>query len=378
VLGSPIAHSLSPTLHNAAYLALGLTWWRYEAVECDEARLPAFLDSCGPDWVGLSLTMPLKRSVLPLLDRADPLVTEVGGANTVLFAAAQRLGYNTDVPGMVRALAAHGITTGPAVILGGGATACAALAALRDLGEQSATVAARDLTRVGEVRNAAQRLGMNVEFRPFEPDSLAGMSLVISTVPAGAADCLAKAAVLGGVVAVFDVVYRPWPTALATAASRAGATVIGGLDLLVQQAAIQVEIMTGRPAPLAEMHRAGLAELRQQLPPGSSHALRLRGEHDGSAMPGRQAEDHLGHLPPGQRASGRWRVVGSPQGEPWPGAPGRLTCGASRGDGRRPKSRRQVVVAPHAPCGVFSFAAQQGPGRSWAEKVTQEVTSARN
>ncbi len=101
MLGSPIGHSLSPVLHNAAYAALGLTWWRYEAIECGEAGLPALLDSCGPDWAGLSLTMPLKRTVLPLLDRVDPLATQVGCANTVVFAAAQRLGYNTDVPGMV-------------------------------------------------------------------------------------------------------------------------------------------------------------------------------------------------------------------------------------------------------------------------------------
>ena len=117
VLGSPIDHSLSPTLHMAAYAALGLTWWRYEAIECDEAGLSPLLDRCGPDWAGLSLTMPLKRAVLPLLDRLDPLVTEVGAANTVLLAAEQRLGYNTDVPGMVRALGEYGV--GPA-----GSTAC--------------------------------------------------------------------------------------------------------------------------------------------------------------------------------------------------------------------------------------------------------------
>src|SRR6266571_3872220 len=99
VLGSPVAHSLSPVLHRAAYQAMGLAGWTYDAIECDEARLPEVLDGCGPDWAGLSLTMPLKRAVLPLLDRMDPLVTDVGAANTVLFAAAQRLGYNTDVPG---------------------------------------------------------------------------------------------------------------------------------------------------------------------------------------------------------------------------------------------------------------------------------------
>ena len=137
--------------------------------------------------------MPLKRAVLPLLDRIDPLVAEVGAANTVLFAAAQRLGYNTDVPGMVRALALHGVgaaqpeagTTsedagqgsavqvGPALILGGGATACAALAALRDLGERSVTVALREPATAAGIITAAERLGMNVQLRPFDTASLA-------------------------------------------------------------------------------------------------------------------------------------------------------------------------------------------------------------
>jgi len=258
VLGSPIGHSLSPALHRAAYAALGLTWWRYDAIECDEAGLPALLDSCGPDWAGLSLTMPLKRAVLPLLDRTDPLVTQVGGANTVLFAAAQRLGYNTDVPGMVRALGEH--AAGPAVILGGGATACAALAALRDRGERAARVAVRSKARAGELTGAAERLGMRVEIVALDAAALAGARLVISTVPAGAADPMAP--VLSRLTAppvVFDVVYHPWPTPLATAALQAGCVVVGGFDLLLHQAAFQVELMTGRPAPLAQMRAAGLA-----------------------------------------------------------------------------------------------------------------------
>jgi shikimate dehydrogenase len=291
VLGSPVSHSLSPALHRAAYGVLGLTWWRYEAIECDAARLPSFLDACGPDWAGLSLTMPLKRSVLPLLDRADPLVTQVGGANTVLLAAAQRLGYNTDVAGMVAALTVHGIgaqsapAVGPALILGGGATACAALAALRDVGERSAVLAVRDPGRASAARSAAERLGIEVRFRPFEPASLAGARLIVSTVPAGAADQLAPALrELGPApAAVFDVVYHPWPTRLAAAAGEAGAVVVGGFDMLLHQAARQVELMTGRPAPVAAMRRAGLAELASRGLPDQRmlrtrpDALRLRG-----------------------------------------------------------------------------------------------------
>jgi shikimate 5-dehydrogenase len=275
VLGSPISHSLSPVLHMTAYAELGLSWWRYEAIECDEAGLPGFLDLCGPDWAGLSLTMPLKRSVLPLIDRAEPLVTEVGAANTVIFTAAQRQGYNTDVPGMVRAMSgwragggasAVGPGTGQALIIGGGATACAALAALRDIGVWSAAVAVRDPARTVNVRAAAGRLGMTITLRPFEPASAADAQLVISTAPAGAADVFAGAFAgqVDHAVGVFDVVYHPWPTSLAVAAEQAGATVIGGFDLLLYQAAAQVELLTGRPAPVEEMRQAGLAELARR------------------------------------------------------------------------------------------------------------------
>ena len=282
MLGSPISHSLSPTLHMAAYAALGLTWWRYEAIQCDEAALAAFLDSCGPDWAGLSLTMPLKRSVLPLLDRPDPLVTEVGGANTVVFAAAQRLGYNTDVPGMVRALAARGYGSGqepcpePAVIVGGGATACAALAALRDMDVRSATLAVRDMARASQARRVAERLRIAVEFRPFDPRSVVGAGLVMSTVPAEAASGIAQGLTVSVPAVVFDVAYDPWPTPFAEAAVAAGAVVIGGFELLLHQAALQVELMTDRPAPVEQMRTAGLAELQRRMRRDSRHALRLR------------------------------------------------------------------------------------------------------
>ena len=168
VLGSPIAHSLSPVLHQAAYRALGLTGWTYQAIECDEAALPALLASRGPDWAGLSLTMPLKRAVLPLLDYLDALAAEVGAANTVVFAAGRRHGHNTDVPGLLAALAERGITgtslpPHPAVlILGAGATARSALAALRALGITQLTVAARDPARASDLLATADRLGLKI------------------------------------------------------------------------------------------------------------------------------------------------------------------------------------------------------------------------
>ena len=293
VLGSPIAHSLSPVLHRAAYAALGLDGWTYTAIECDEAGLPGLLASCdsaspggrprppregiareasppdapGGQWAGLSLTMPLKRAVLPLLDRIEPLAIEVGGANTVVFRDGRRHGSNTDVPGMVAALAEAGVTAPPgATILGAGATACAALAALRAIGLATAVVQVRDQARAADLLAAARRLGLAVELRPFGSQVRDG-DLLISTVPAGAADFFIERAVdpRARPSAVLDVVYHPWPTPLATAAIQAGVTVVSGFDLLLHQAAGQVELMTGlAPAPLHPMRAAGQSELARR------------------------------------------------------------------------------------------------------------------
>jgi shikimate-5-dehydrogenase len=269
VLGSPIAHSLSPVLHRAAYWALGLTGWTYQAIECDETGLPGRLAGCGPDWAGLSLTMPLKRAVLPLLDRIEPLAAEVGAANTVVFAGGRRHGHNTDVPGTIAALAEQGVTAtfltpgASVLILGAGATACSALAAVRGLGIGEVSVAARDPARAGDLLAAADRLGVKVTLSPFGGPPDHALDLLISTVPAGAADSyaqwIARRALLPR--CLLDVVYHPWPTPLANAARQAGAALAGGFDLLLHQAAGQVELMTGSAAPLETMRAAGLAAL---------------------------------------------------------------------------------------------------------------------
>jgi shikimate dehydrogenase len=267
----PIAHSLSPVLHRAAYQALGLTGWSYEAIECDETRLPAVLGRCGPDWAGLSLTMPLKRAVLPLLDEIEPLAGAVGAANTVVVSRGQRHGHNTDVPGMMAALAGIGVTGAPegahwqatVLILGGGATACSALAAARGLGAGRVTVAVRNPARVQDLLAAAARLDVAVTLTGFDMPQDDAPEVLISTVPAGAADIYAKRIAHRDLVPghLLDVIYHPWPTALAAAAHQANVPVAGGLDLLLHQAADQVTLMTGRPAPLPAMRQAAYAAL---------------------------------------------------------------------------------------------------------------------
>jgi shikimate dehydrogenase len=266
VLGSPIAHSLSPVLHRAAFAAMGLSdTWRYDRFEVDEAALPGFI--AGLDtavWRGLSLTMPLKRAVIPLLDAISPTAASVEAVNTVVFGAdGWRTGDNTDIPGMLAALRERGVTSVPsAAVLGAGATASSALAALARLGTGEVTAYVRGPARAAEMRQWGERLGVAVRIADWADAAKAlGEPLVIATTPAGAADHLADA-VPAAPGALFDVLYNPWPTPLAAAWSARGGPVIGGLDLLVHQAVLQVERYTGRtPVPLPAMRAAGEAAL---------------------------------------------------------------------------------------------------------------------
>ncbi len=261
VLGSPIAHSLSPVLHRAAYAQLGLDW-DYDAIEVDEAGLPGFIAGCGPDWAGLSLTMPLKRAVLPLLDSATEMVGVVGGANTVVFGAGGLVGHNTDVIGIIGALRGIGAEPGPALVLGGGATAASALAALAAIGCPEAVVSARRPEAAAGLVAVAERVGLALELRawPQQLPSRHEASIVVSTVPGAAGQAL-----VGSVPVepgwLLDVSYSPWPPALVTAWAAAGGRAVAGDEMLLLQAAEQVRLMTGLEPQVASMRSALSVEL---------------------------------------------------------------------------------------------------------------------
>ncbi|MEU1216035.1 shikimate dehydrogenase [Streptomyces sp. NPDC005791] len=260
VLGSPIAHSLSPVLHRAAYAELGLDHWSYERFEVDEAALPGFVEKLDASWAGLSLTMPLKRAIIPLLDGISDTAASVEAVNTVVLTQdGRRVGDNTDIPGMVAALRERGVEkVESAAVLGAGATASSALAALAEICTGPVTVHVRSAARADEMRCWGERLGVDVRTADWEAAGEAlHAPLVIATTPAGTTDALADA-VPTAPGTLFDVLYEPWPTALASHWSSAGGTVVGGLDLLVHQAVLQVEQMTGRsPAPAGVMRVAG-------------------------------------------------------------------------------------------------------------------------
>jgi shikimate dehydrogenase len=265
VLGSPIAHSLSPVLHRAAYAELGLDDWSYDRFEVDEATLPDFVAELDASWAGLSLTMPLKRAIIPLLDGISDTAASVEAVNTVVFTDdGRRVGDNTDIPGMIAALRERGVeTVDSAAILGAGATASSAVAALARVCTGPVTAYVRSEARAAEMRGWGERLGVDVRTADWSAAAEAlHAPLVIATTPAGTTDALA-AEVPAAPGTLFDVLYDPWPTALAAAWSGNGGGVVGGLDLLVHQAVFQVEQMTGRsPAPLRAMRTAGEDALR--------------------------------------------------------------------------------------------------------------------
>lgn len=270
VLGSPIAHSLSPLLHRAAYAVLGLHEWTYDAYDVSEAELPGFLAGVDESWAGLSLTMPLKAAVLPLLTTRGSLVDAVGAANTVLPRAGGLHGENTDVAGLLAALG-QVRNVERAAVLGGGATARSAVAALAQLCPQ-VSVFLRSPPRAHDLAVTAAAAGVHLDVRVWQEasDGLAA-ALVVNTTPAGAADQLAEQ-VPDAPGVLLDVVYSPWPTPLATAWRERGGRVVAGLELLVQQAVRQVALMTGltfdEPAMAQRMRLAGARAVTERGQPG--------------------------------------------------------------------------------------------------------------
>lgn len=255
VLGRPIAHSLSPVLHRAAYAALGLSW-TYQAIDCGVAELADALAERA-DWAGFSCTMPLKRALLDVAIEVRPLAAAVGAANTLLpLVGGGWIAENTDVIGIVRTVREAAITAGSVTILGAGGTAQAAVAALPQLGVTACEVLVRNVARTSELRASAVAVGVDVVFGLLSADAPAlGAGLIVSTLPRGAADPLVEVAWRRD-QAVLDVLYDPWPTRLAAAVDDAGGRVLSGALLLLHQAEAQVELMTGLPAPRDAMRTA--------------------------------------------------------------------------------------------------------------------------
>lgn len=275
VLGHPIAHSLSPALHRAAYAYLGEANLEYDRRDTLPDDLPAIMRGVrnpagteeAPYIAGLSVTMPLKTAVIQYCDELSETARVTGAVNTVYPRGEKVLGDNTDVIGIVNALLHAGLKPNPErdepAVIGGGATAISALTALHQLGYSRVSVYARSLHKLGSVQKAADRLGVQlstVALAEFPAEQKARRhNPVISTLPARAADDWApQLADPAGASAthrpvLLDVAYNPWPSALASVWEASGGAVVSGLEMLLYQAVEQVLLFTDCTLQPAEL-----------------------------------------------------------------------------------------------------------------------------
>ncbi|WP_369133338.1 shikimate dehydrogenase [Modestobacter sp. I12A-02662] len=256
VLGRPIAHSLSPLLHRAAYAALGLTDWTYDALDIGAEDLPVLLAGLGPEWRGFSVTMPCKQAAVDAADEVDQLPRLLHAANTLVRTPAGWRAENTDVTGVGLALRLAGVdAVEHAAVLGAGGTAAAAAVALASLGARQVDVVVREPARAGDLLRVLGTLGVSADVQRLDRTGTLTAPVVVSTVPVSGQPAVADLAWWRGQT-VLDVLYAGWPTPLAQRVEQAGGTVISGLEVLFWQATAQVELMTGCPAPIEAMRAA--------------------------------------------------------------------------------------------------------------------------
>jgi shikimate dehydrogenase len=254
VLGKPISHSLSPVLHNAAYSTLGLSH-EYSAIEVSKEELGVFLAEHDSDWLGVSLTMPLKEVAFEFADSVDEVAKMSGSINTLVFREGIQA-FNTDVIGIVDAVKEFNseiISTG--VIFGSGATARSALIALAQLGAARVNCVARNQTDVDKMIELANAIGVELVHADLEDSDWMSADLVVNTTPVGVLDEVAPE-VFSPSGLLLDVVYNPWPTQLAASWAVTGGSIVSGLSMLLHQAGQQVLLMTGEPAPIPQMREA--------------------------------------------------------------------------------------------------------------------------
>jgi shikimate dehydrogenase len=257
VLGRPVGHSLSPLLHRAAYTALGLTDWTYDALDVGPADLPVLLAGLGPEWRGFSVTMPCKRAAVEVADEVDALPRLLAAANTLVRTGAGGWrAENTDVLGVGTALQGGGVEqVEHAAVLGAGGTAAAAAVALASLGARQVDVVVREPARAADLLRVLEALDVTAEVQRLDTTTRVAAPVVVSTVPV---DGQAAVADLDWRPrqTVLDVLYAGWPTLLAQRVDLAGGHAISGIEVLFWQATAQVELMTGHPAPIAAMRAA--------------------------------------------------------------------------------------------------------------------------
>jgi 3-dehydroquinate dehydratase/shikimate dehydrogenase len=269
LVGFPVSHSLSPLIHNAAFRKVN----RNAVYIPFEVRdVAGFLkrmihpQTRELDWPlrGMSVTSPHKVAVIEQLDWIDPVAREVGAVNTIVAAGDSLHGYNTDVAGFTKPLRAclGDLRDARCAVIGAGGSASAALWGLKESGA-SVTLFARDLSKVSQL---AERFG--ADWQSLEKAQFAGFDVVVNATPVGTTgpsvnETPATSAELNGAGLAYDLVYNPTETRFLREANAAGCKLLGGLQMLVAQAAEQFQLWTGEPAPLDVMSEAGENGLRQ-------------------------------------------------------------------------------------------------------------------
>jgi shikimate dehydrogenase len=253
ILGRPVAHSLSPAMHNAAFRELGLNAVYVAFPVTDLARAVAGLRGLGIG--GVSVTIPFKEEIIPLLDDLDPQAARMGAVNTVVNREGRLYGYNTDWLGAVAALQAKTALQGQHVLILGAGGAARAIAF--GVKEEGGTVTVTDLD-MPRAKSLARDLGTRVV--SLEALEECPAAILVNATPVGLAprsdEIPLNPELLGRYRVVMDIVYRPLATRLLREAQARGCATIDGLQMLLHQATAQFELWTGRTAPLDVMSRA--------------------------------------------------------------------------------------------------------------------------
>lgn len=267
IMGWPVAHSLSPAIHNAAFRALELDWI-YIPLPVEPAGVPSALEGIRAlGFAGANVTMPHKAAAAAGMDASSEDAQRLGAVNTIVVEGSSLLGHNTDAPGFDRFLrrdAGFDPAGRSALLFGAGGAARACALALARAGASSITVAAREPARVDGVRAAVDGFPIQVHAVAFAGATGVDADLIVNATPVGREEeSLPLPQIHPGMVVV-DLLYQPAVTPLTTAARAGGAATFGGIGLLLHQAALSFELWTGRQPPLDVMSAAASAGLIQR------------------------------------------------------------------------------------------------------------------
>ena len=265
VIGSPISHSLSPAIHNAAFAAAKRSG-EYVAVECGVSDIDTTMENLqSAGLVGLSVTMPLKEAVIDCLDFVTPDADFLNAVNCISFGPTGSVGHNTDGDGCCDALVEQGgarLRGATVVLLGAGGTARSIALALVRRGAH-VVIVNRTQSHAIVLVNSFSGFGDEVSISVGDQSSIASASILINATSVGmnSSEMPIDPSLLHNQLTVLDAVYSPLETALLTASRVAGATVVDGLWMLIHQARHQQKLWFGEFSDASAMRLAAEREL---------------------------------------------------------------------------------------------------------------------